>query len=154
MKQTLYCQKPTDIKQRFKPVFEVVHHETSYIWMEVIRFCSFATLIYANPDGQTKRAILPPDWEQQIRVMVGFIPSGEQAHCRRSSAVRQQCCCGRGCFVTQVNKYLLNNCWVFDTGNQLDKTVTSATFNSMLEGPQLAVKRPSLKEILDKLKGR
>ena len=57
-----------------------------------------------------KKAILPPDWEQQIRIMIGFILSNEQAHCRRSPAIRQQHCCCRSCIVIQVGEYLLNNC--------------------------------------------
>jgi hypothetical protein len=48
--------------------------------MNVTGFCSFAALFHANSDGQAKRAILLPDWEQQVRVLVGFIPSDEQAH--------------------------------------------------------------------------
>ena len=43
----------------------------------------------------------------------------------------------QNCIVIQVNEYLLNNYWVFDTGNHLDETGTFATFISLLEGPLL-----------------
>ena len=77
-------------------------------------FCSFIALFHANSNDWAKKAILPPDWEQQIRTMIGFILSNEQAHCRRSPAIRQQHCCCRSCIVIQVGEYLLNNCRVFD----------------------------------------
>ena len=51
--------------------------------------------------------------------MIGFILSNDQVHCRRSPAIRQQCCCCGSCIVIQVSEYLLNNCWVFDTGNDV-----------------------------------
>ena len=46
-----------------------------------------------------------------------------------NAAIRQQCCC-RSCIVIQVSEYLLNNYWVFDTGNYLDETCAIATFIS------------------------
>jgi len=41
-----------------------------------------------------------------------------------------------------VRKYLFDNRWVFDTGDQLDGTGIFAASISLLEGPQLAVSSP------------
>ena len=79
-KQTLYGQSFTDNEQPFKSVFELIHHDTSSIWMDVAGFGSFTALFRPNSDGQAKRAILLPDREQHVRVMFGFIHSHEQAH--------------------------------------------------------------------------
>jgi len=59
-----------------------------------------------------------PDYQQRVMTMIGFIYSDEQAHCRWSSAIRQQCGCYWRCTVIQVSENLLNNCWIFDPGGQ------------------------------------
>ncbi len=101
-------------------------------------FCSFAALFHTNSNDWAKKAMLLPDLEQRVRAMIGIILSNQQAHGRRSSAIRQPCCCRKGCIVIQMSEYLLNNYRVFDTENNLDETGTFATFISLLEGPQLA----------------
>jgi len=82
-------------------------------------FCSLTTLFRADSNDWAKKAMLLPDKEQRVRAMIGFILSNEQAHFRRSSAIRQQCCCYRSCIVIQVSEYFLNNCWVFDAGDKI-----------------------------------
>ena len=69
-----------------------------------------------------------------VRTMIGNIFSVEQAHWRRSPAIRQQCCCYRSCIIIQVSEYLLNNCWAFNAGNYLDEAGKFATNISLLEG--------------------
>ena len=51
--------------------------------------------------------------------------------------LQQQNCC-RSCIVIQVSEYLLNNYWVFDTGDYLDGTGTFVTNIRLLEGLLLA----------------
>ena len=70
--------------------------------------------------------------------MIGFVYSDQQARCRRSSAVRQQSCCCRSFITIEVGKYLLNNRWVFDAGDDLDETGTFVTNIRLLEGLLLA----------------
>jgi len=38
-------------------------------------FCSFAPLFHASSDARAKKAVPLPGWEQQVRAMVGPIPS-------------------------------------------------------------------------------
>ena len=67
----------------------------------------------------TKPAITLPKREQQVFVMVEFIYSVKQTYwqTRRSPAIRQQTVCRKCPFLIQVDKYLMNNYRVFDTGN-------------------------------------
>jgi hypothetical protein len=91
-------------------------------------FYSINSLFHANSEGQAKNTLLP-DWEQQVRAIVGFIPSVEQAHCRRSTAIRQKCCCGRSCIVIQVSEYFADHRSVFKDG---DDSLTQITEYSLL----------------------
>ena len=102
------------------------------------RILTCSPLYHANSNDWAKKAMLLPDLEQRVRAMIGIILSNQQAHRRRSSTIRQPCCCRRTYFPIQVSEYLLNNCWVFNAGNYLDETCAIATFISLLEGPQLA----------------
>ena len=59
----------------------------------------------------------PHRYQVSISVIT-FVYSDQQAHCRRCSTVRQQCCC-RNCNVIQVSEYLLNKGWVFAESRRL-----------------------------------
>jgi hypothetical protein len=90
-------------------------------------FCSFAALFHANSNDWAKKVMLLPDLEQRVRTLIGIVLSNQQAHGRRSSAIRQQFCCCRSRIISQLSEYLLNNRWVFNAGNYHDETGTFAT---------------------------
>ncbi len=43
-----------------------------------------------------------------------------------------------------MSEYLLNNYRVFNAGNYLDETCAIATFISLLEGPYMDIRQPSV----------
>jgi len=79
-------------------------------------------LFHANSKTQTKKARQLPKRERQISVVVRSISSNEQAHFRRSSAIRQQSRYSRNCIVIQVSQYPHDHHRVLNAGNDPDIT--------------------------------
>jgi hypothetical protein len=52
-----------------------------------------------------------------------------------------------------VRKYLFDNRWVFDTGDQLDGTGIFVASISLLEGPQLAVSGSAWEQLIRPFSG-
>jgi len=90
-----------------------------------------------------------------FRLITGFFPNdtlpqfkqqrdgrdrlSHQPYWWRCHAFRQMKCLMRWIFLIKVIQYLLNDCRVFNTGNDPDVTATFATLIGLLEGPFLAV---------------
>ena len=111
--------------------------------MVVTGFILLPLCFTPNPASGAKKGGPLPDREQQVRAMVGLIPSHEQAHwsthCWRGPTCRQPGGCYRNCTVIQVSKDFLNDRRAVNAGNDLEETGAFAANTGLLEVQLMAV---------------